>query len=227
MGDPDTSVEAIAIAGLAHELRNVLILPLTIQVDLAERAMRQGNHERLRDLLAEIAELVRHGEAAVDRLRHNARLAARVTPERRPVSPNELAQRAAAIARTHIRARHASTTIIVDELATATIDADAREVIAALVNVISNAADALGAGGGTVRVRVGGDERGSWIEVSDDGPGMPPAIRARAAEPFFTTKPDGNGIGLALVEACMQRHGGTLEIDSDRGGGTCVRLRFP
>lgn len=225
MADSDP-VEAIAIAGLAHELRNVLILPLTIQVDLAERALRQGNHERLRELLAEIADLARHGEAAVDRLRHNARLAARVAPERRAVSPNELARRAAAIARTHIRAGHAATTIVIDEVATATIDADERDVIAALVNVISNAADALGAGGGTVRVRTGGDEHGTWIEVSDDGPGMAPAIRTRATEAFFTTKPDGSGIGLALVEACMQRHGGTLELDSERGGGTRVRLRF-
>jgi CheY-like chemotaxis protein len=66
-----------------------------------------------------------------------------------------------------------------------------------------------------------------WIEVADDGPGMPPDLERRAVEPFFTTKAQGTGLGLAMVYACAHRYGGRLDIDTRPGRGTVVRLSFP
>ncbi len=67
------------------------------------------------------------------------------------------------------------------------------------------------------------------VSVQDAGIGMSPEVRARAMEPFFTTKPagKGTGLGLALVYGAMKAHGGSVELESAVGRGTRVVLRFP
>ena len=66
------------------------------------------------------------------------------------------------------------------------------------------------------------------IEVTDTGSGMSAEVRERCLEPFFTTKGDnGTGLGLAMVFGTIQRHQGTLEIESEPGDGTTFRIRLP
>ena len=66
------------------------------------------------------------------------------------------------------------------------------------------------------------------VEVQDTGVGMSETTRSRCLEPFFTTKGErGTGLGLAMVFGMVQRHGGELEIDSELGRGTTMRLSFP
>jgi CheY-like chemotaxis protein/two-component sensor histidine kinase len=67
------------------------------------------------------------------------------------------------------------------------------------------------------------------VEIRDTGIGIPGEIRGRLLEPFFTTKPVGvgTGLGLAIVHSIVQNHGGELEIDSEVGKGTVVRVRLP
>ncbi|MBD0276060.1 MAG: response regulator, partial [Acetobacteraceae bacterium] len=121
--------------------------------------------------------------------------------------------------------------------------ADPARVEAALLDLLANARDAMPGGGrATVRtgtavldeaaVAAGGDglKPGRYVvlAVEDDGPGMPPAVLARAAEPFFTTKPGkGTGLGLAMVHGFVRQSGGRLEISSEPGRGTAVRMLFP
>lgn len=62
------------------------------------------------------------------------------------------------------------------------------------------------------------------LAVSDNGPGVPEAIRAHIFEPFYTTKPDGNGLGLASVAACAQAYGGTATVSSSSLGGAQFAL---
>jgi len=80
-------------------------------------------------------------------------------------------------------------------------------------------------------VRVGATERSGRLVVSvrDDGPGMPPEIRARALDPFFTTKPAGEGMGLGLFLAASiaDQLGGALELQSAPGTGTTATLEVP
>jgi signal transduction histidine kinase/ActR/RegA family two-component response regulator len=108
------------------------------------------------------------------------------------------------------------------------------EVREALTNLILNAVDAIPAGGTiTVRTRVG--SRGSsdtpthvLLEVGDTGVGMDEETRKRCMEPFFSTKGKrGTGLGLAMVYGVMERHGGQIEIDSEPGRGTLIKLIFP
>jgi signal transduction histidine kinase len=107
---------------------------------------------------------------------------------------------------------------------------DRRLIRQALVNVAVNAMQAMPRGG-TVRVRAVrerlGDREGVRIDLSDDGPGIPPEIEGRIFEPFFTTKAQGTGLGLAVVKRIVDEHHGELEVHSHDGQGTTFTFRLP
>jgi signal transduction histidine kinase/CheY-like chemotaxis protein len=109
---------------------------------------------------------------------------------------------------------------------------DEVELRDALTNLVFNAVDAMPEGGTlTLRTKsvVDGDGRPTLrIEVGDTGVGMDEDTRRRCIEPFFTTKGErGTGLGLASVFGMLQRHSGTLEVDSAPGKGTTMRMIFP
>ena len=116
---------------------------------------------------------------------------------------------------------------------------DPSDLREALINLIFNAVDALPQGGivtlvtRCVSIPVPGDnsspEKQIQIEVRDNGIGMDEKTRHHCMEPFFSTKAKrgGTGLGLAMVYGMLQRHGGTIEIESTLGAGTCIRLKFP
>jgi PAS domain S-box-containing protein len=104
---------------------------------------------------------------------------------------------------------------------------DAAGIREMLANLIFNAVDAMPAGG-TITVRARLDGAGVRLEVSDTGTGMSDEVRQRCLEPFFTTKGQhGTGLGLSLVHSTVQRHGGTLTIESTPGRGTTFIVRLP
>lgn len=98
-----------------------------------------------------------------------------------------------------------------------------------VVNLVVNARDAIPDGrAGSVLVRVLADgSGGTLLEVADDGAGMDAATRERALEPFFTTKPQGSGMGLSIVHGAVTRAGGTLTLESEPGVGTTVTVSLP
>jgi signal transduction histidine kinase len=96
------------------------------------------------------------------------------------------------------------------------------------INVLMNACDAFdGPGSICIRTRAEGD--GVHLSFEDDGPGMSEEIRGRIFEPFFTTKPvgQGTGLGLPISYGMVQRHGGTMEVESEEGRGTTFHVRLP
>ena len=106
---------------------------------------------------------------------------------------------------------------------------DASALSHALMNLCVNAVDAMAGGGEltlTTSAPLGG---GLVLSVRDTGHGMGPEVVKRAVEPFFTTKPrgQGTGLGLPMVFGTMKAHGGTLELHSEPGAGTEVVLTFP
>jgi nitrogen fixation/metabolism regulation signal transduction histidine kinase len=106
------------------------------------------------------------------------------------------------------------------------LQADGDQLDQLLINLITNAVDATLVGGGAVRVRW--DVTGSELEVvvEDDGPGVPET--ANLFVPFFTTKPQGTGIGLVLSRQIAEAHGGRLTLANRRNGHGCeARLRLP
>jgi two-component system NtrC family sensor kinase len=97
-----------------------------------------------------------------------------------------------------------------------------------LTNLLENAAYAAGPTG-WVQLRSAAQDDGSvTVEVSDSGPGVPPQLRERVFEPFYTTKPAGvgTGLGLSLARDIAQRHGGVLEI-RERAGRPCFVVELP
>ena len=109
------------------------------------------------------------------------------------------------------------------------IQGDAGALSHALINLCVNAVDAMPGGGKLLlRTRNLGNR---WIEllVEDSGSGMPREVLEKAMNPFFTTKPQGKGtgLGLAMVYSTVKAHQGQMEIRSEPGRGTSIRMRFP
>jgi signal transduction histidine kinase len=106
----------------------------------------------------------------------------------------------------------------------------------ALLNVVSNAAEACAAGAGhgevAVRVRaIGGPGGGTAplveLVISDTGPGIPRAHLSRLFVPGFTTKETGSGVGLAIAERVVAAHHGRITVDSEEGRGTTITITLP
>jgi two-component system sensor histidine kinase TctE len=98
----------------------------------------------------------------------------------------------------------------------------------ALVNVVDNALRYAGRGA-VVTVRVGRENGQAWVEVSDNGPGLPPALHQQVFERFFRATHEGSGcgLGLAIVKEIVERHGGSVTLANAEPHGLIVRLRLP
>jgi PAS domain S-box-containing protein len=124
------------------------------------------------------------------------------------------------------------------------IRGDAAQIGQVAMNLITNAAEALGEAGGEIRVRTGtvrspgsaaGRHLGAelepgdyvFLEVEDSGCGMDEAVLGRVFEPFFTTKFTGRGLGLAAALGIVRSHGGAIEIESEPGRGSRFRVLLP
>ncbi|MBL7808314.1 MAG: histidine kinase [Saprospiraceae bacterium] len=111
--------------------------------------------------------------------------------------------------------------------------ADAGQLEMILINLVKNAREALQsnepAGGADLRItlRAGADTRGKpFIEVEDNGPGIPVELLDEIFIPFFTTKPTGTGVGLSISKQIMQLHGGDIRVSTAIGGGARFVLEF-
>ena len=108
------------------------------------------------------------------------------------------------------------------------LTADAELIEQVLINLLRNAADAVG---GRIDGRVGligriGENGHIIIEVTDNGPGISKDLQERIFVPFFTTKPNGSGIGLSLSRQIMRLHRGTVSVSSEQDNGATFTLRF-
>ena len=93
-------------------------------------------------------------------------------------------------------------------------------------NLMRNASEAMG-GCGSIEIAVNGDGQGLVVTLADHGPGIPAELRQRVFEPYFTTKQDGTGLGLALVRHTIEAHGGTLTVFETPGGGATFSIVLP
>jgi PAS domain S-box-containing protein len=122
------------------------------------------------------------------------------------------------------------------------VRADAAQIRQVLVNLVMNAAEAVGEGGGEVRVATGvvdlsaapagyrlppAPGRHVRLAVSDTGPGIAPDVLGRMFDPFFTTKFAGRGLGLSAVLGIVRSHGGALRVDTVAGRGTTFEVLWP
>ena len=98
-----------------------------------------------------------------------------------------------------------------------------------VMNILANAADVLGEGGGRIVIATGSDHGHYRIRIGDSGPGIPAELHARVFEPFFTTKDvgSGTGLGLAIAYGVVRAHGGRLDIGESEDGGALFTITVP
>ncbi len=210
-------------AGISHDLKNILN-PLSLHIQVITRSLDRGKVDDAKESALEMKQVLHRGVQTLERLREFSRQEKEAKTE--IVELDRLVREAAAIGKSRSASGSGRVLRIKEELGSPPpVSAVSGEIVSALVNLVVNAVDA---GATTITLRSGDDGRGSWVEVADDGPGMPPEVAQRVFEPFFTTKgAEGTGLGLAMVYASMQRHGGTVTVQSDQGSGTTFRLWFP
>jgi signal transduction histidine kinase len=104
----------------------------------------------------------------------------------------------------------------------------ASQINQVVMNLLTNAGQAI-TGHGTITVRTGVQADTVWFEVQDTGCGMAPDIQARIFDPFYTSKPvgQGTGLGLSISFGIVQRHGGSITVQSAPGAGSTFRVTLP
>jgi signal transduction histidine kinase len=107
------------------------------------------------------------------------------------------------------------------------VETDESQFKQALINLVVNARQVL-KDGGTVTVRTRAGSHGEVVvEVEDNGPGIAPEARERIFEVFYSSRGGGTGLGLPIARQIVERHGGTIEVESVEGRGTTFRIRLP
>ena len=203
------------VATIAHEIRN----PLSIIRASAERVRRRYNLDD--EALTYITDEV----DGLDRVLTGYLQFAKSRPAAfSPVPATQILRRALLAIEAETAAKHIQ--LRVSEDVDLVVHGDERRARQAVLNVLLNAVQATPPGG-TVSVTLGRDGRNAAITVADGGTGIDPAIVAEVTRPFFTTRVDGSGLGLTVVQSVMDEHGGTLFIDAAGGGGARVTLSFP
>jgi signal transduction histidine kinase len=215
------SAMGILTAGLAHELRNPAngivnaVGPLTDLLP-AELVRPDTGVGQLLEVLTGCAEQI--GFLARQLLGFRKGV---VELDLRPAPVRELLQRALSLV------HPGSVEVRLDGVCEGVVRCAPPLLTQVLANLIENAIHAAGPAG-WIEIRTGANLRVFTVEVSDSGPGVPPALRERVFEPFFTTKPSGvgTGLGLSLARDIAHRHGGILEI-RERGERACFVLELP
>jgi len=200
-------------AGLAHEVRNPLNAA-KLQLELLDRRLRR-EHDDPR--LTEPSELA---GKEIDRLTLllNDFLAFARPPElhleERDIA--ELVRHVCEAERPGATKRGASLELVVAP-PTLVARVDAMKVHQIVANLVRNAVEAVTANG-HVTVELEGDYEAFTVRVQDDGAGIPPDVRARIYEPFFSTKESGTGLGMSIVHSLVTLHAGSIELDTGNRG---------
>jgi PAS domain S-box-containing protein len=221
--------------GIAHDFNNLLAVILNYTY-FVRNQLPEDSAER-----ADVEE-IRHAAERASELTHQLLVfSRRETVQTVVLDLNEVARAVERLLGRTLGPQYSLITELAPEQCL--VEADAAQLEQVVLNLVVNARDALPRGGeirvATTRTHVGPGRASPGmsrtapeylvLSVSDEGQGMEPEVLARAFEPFFTTKPKGagTGLGLATVYGTVTQSGGTVEIDSEPGRGTTVRLYLP
>jgi len=220
------SAVTLLAAGVAHEIGNPLN-SLDIQLQLIERNLRKGaTDESGMEKLRESVGVARAEVSRLDQIISRFLKAVRPTPlETSPADLNVLVLESVDFLRKEIEDRG----IIVEtfpgkNLPPVTLDRD--QIRQALYNVIRNSFQAMGSKG-QLRVVTGCDDSHVWVSIGDTGGGIDPALADRIFQPYVTTKSDGSGLGLHVVQRIVRAHGGEIDLRSAAGKGLLFTIRLP
>jgi PAS domain S-box-containing protein len=219
--------------GIAHDFNNLLggvlaqaELALT---ELAEGAAPQEEIKRIRDVAISGSEIVRQLMI----------YAGKESVVSGPVDVSRVVKEMLELLKVSVSKRAAIESDLAQDLPA--IQANAAQIQQIVMNLVTNASEAIGERDGAIRVTTklmkaagapsgaSSDQAASFVqlEVSDTGAGMTPETRARVFDPFFTTKSAGHGLGLAVVQGIVRSLRGTIHLDSEPGTGSRFQVLLP
>lgn len=208
---------------VAHELKNPLA-GLRLYARHLEQRLTAGGDGDSAELAAKISSTVDHLAAVVTEITAFGR-----PPElhRAPTALHVLLDECLTFARARCTAEDVEIERSYDA-ACPDVLVDARELRKAFLNLLLNGLEALGPGGRlSVSTRYAAEAGTVTVVIEDTGAGMSDETLSRAFDLFFTTKPEGTGLGMALARSVIDLHGGALDVQSAPGRGTRVRARLP
>lgn len=214
-------------ASIAHEVNQ----PLGAIAANGAAGMRwlSRNEPDLGEVRALTERIISDAQRAAEIVKRVRTLASGVPPERLPVSLNATIRDAATFLQHEIRDAGVSfaTRLSPDS---PVVQADRVQLQQVVVILTLNALQAMSGAGSTrpaltIRTATEGDE--ARLEVEDNGPGIPEEARARVFDSFFTTKPGGMGLGLAIAQSILRDCGGSIGVETAQGGGARFVVRLP
>ena len=208
-------------SGMAHEIHN----PLTIISGEAQLYL-----ERFRGQDAKVDELL---HSIIDECKRAADITRRILRFAKP-SPADVAaidlkatvEESITLAGYQVRMERVELSVnFPDSLPK--VRSNQNQLQEVLLNLILNACQAMGEKGGRLELSASPNGTQVILKVADTGPGIPLTIRRKVFDPFYTTKATGTGLGLFVSQRIIKSHGGTIELDSAEGKGTCFTIRLP
>jgi PAS domain S-box-containing protein len=224
-------------AGIAHDFNNAITVILG-NAKLALDELARGALERRR--LERLRSAAEYAAALSDRILTTS---GRAALQLAPVDLSRVVREMLELLHASLGAKAVLEVELAEDLPP--VAADVTQMRQVVVNLVTNAAEALGREGGVIRVRTGVRTLAAreiagtlgapaatpgayaFLEVSDTGTGLAPEARARIFEPFYTTKRSGRGLGLAAVLGIVRAHGGLIRVGGEPGRGTSFEVLLP
>jgi PAS domain S-box-containing protein len=214
-------------SAIAHEINQ----PLTAVRTYAQACRRLLAAGEAPQALAETLERVAHqAERAGEIIQRLRGFLAQHEVRSVPVDPNALVREVIDLCRAEAVRCGVQLRLDLATEALPQVQADPIQIEQIVLNLVRNGIEAIHQSGSAERVLTVSTrrrEREAWVSVHDSGPGVAPGVAARIFETFFTTKPDGMGVGLALSRSIAEAHQGRLWLDETAGGGALFHLALP
>jgi signal transduction histidine kinase len=208
-------------AGIAHEINNPLAGILLFSSNMIKKAPEGG------PIRQGLEVIIREGQRCKSIIQDLLEFSRDRQPERVMAGMNGVINKTLSIMENEFRLHHITVEKdLAEDLPDIPIDMNLMQQV--FVNLFMNAVEAMGENGRiTIRSRLSPDGRRQRLEVSDTGCGIPEENLAHIFEPFYSTKPNGTGLGLAVTYGIIQKHEGNIQVFSQPGHGTRFLIELP
>ncbi|MBX9742300.1 MAG: PAS domain-containing protein [Chthoniobacterales bacterium] len=219
-----SSVATLLAAGVAHEIGNPLN-SLTIHLQLLQRRLEQLPPKE-RQKFEKTLSIANNEVARLDQILTQFLQAVRPVPLQLHCEDfNSIVTEVLSFLEQEIKNRHIDVDLALGKNIPL-LSLDRNQFKQALYNILRNSFQVM-SGGGILYVMTGCDETHVWVSIGDTGGGIPASNFDKIFEPYFTTKSDGNGLGLHVVQRIVRAHRGEIMLKSTEGKGLIFTIRLP